>query len=322
MKKRVLITGVSGFAGSHLLDLLLSRAQIYELYGIVRERSSLDNIRHNLNSIKLLNCDLVNLGTVISFIKQVKPDCIYHLAGVSSVKLSWEGSLSMVNNNVVATLNILEALRVAKYKETRILLACSSEEYGVVSEEDIPINEGTPLKPVSPYGVSKATIDMFGFQYFSSYGTKVIRIRAFNHTGPRREEIYALSNFAKQIAEIERGLRGPNIYVGNLNVVRDYSDVRDMVRGYELAMEHCEPGDVYNLCSSKGHKIKDLLKILIELSNRKIKIIHDPKRMRPIDLPIIVGDNSKFSMTTSWKPQIGIERTLQDLLDYWRKHLV
>jgi len=321
MKKRVLITGVSGFAGSHLLDLLLSRAQIYELYGIVRERSSLDNIRHNLNSIKLLNCDLVNLGTVISFIKQVKPDCIYHLAGVSSVKLSWEGSLSMVNNNVVATLNVLEALRVAKYKETRILLACSSEEYGVVSEEDIPINEGTPLKPVSPYGVSKATIDMFGFQYFSSYGTKVIRIRAFNHTGPRREEIYALSNFAKQIAEIERGLRGPNIYVGNLNVVRDYSDVRDMVRGYELAMEHCEPGDVYNLCSSKGYKIKDLLKILIELSNRKIKIIHDPKRMRPIDLPIIVGDNSKFSMTTSWKPQIGIERTLQDLLDYWRKQL-
>jgi GDP-4-dehydro-6-deoxy-D-mannose reductase len=162
---------------------------------------------------------------------------------------------------------------------------------------------------------------MFGFQYFSSYGTKVIRIRAFNHTGPRREEIYALSNFAKQIAEIERGLRGPNIYVGNLNVVRDYSDVRDMVRGYELAMEHCEPGDVYNLCSSKGYKIKDLLKILIELSNRKIKIIHDPKRMRPIDLPIIVGDNSKFSMTTSWKPQIGIERTLQDLLDYWRKQL-
>jgi len=227
----------------------------------------------------------------------------------------------MVNNNVVATLNVLEALRVAKYKETRILLACSSEEYGVVSEEDIPINEGTPLKPVSPYGVSKATIDMFGFQYFSSYGTKVIRIRAFNHTGPRREEIYALSNFAKQIAEIERGLRGPNIYVGNLNVVRDYSDVRDMVRGYELAMEHCEPGDVYNLCSSKGYKIKDLLKILIELSNRKIKIIHDPKRMRPIDLPIIVGDNSKFSMTTSWKPQIGIERTLQDLLDYWRKQL-
>jgi GDP-4-dehydro-6-deoxy-D-mannose reductase len=145
MKKRVLITGVSGFAGSHLLDLLLSRAQIYELYGIVRERSSLDNIRHNLNSIKLLNCDLVNLGTVISFIKQVKPDCIYHLAGVSSVKLSWEGSLSMVNNNVVATLNVLEALRVAKYKETRILLACSSEEYGVVSEELVPMAFRKPL---------------------------------------------------------------------------------------------------------------------------------------------------------------------------------
>jgi len=321
MKKRVLITGVSGFAGSHLLDLLLSRAKIYELYGIVRERSSLERVRHNLDSIKLINCDLVNLGTVLNVVRQVKPHYIYHLAGESSVKLSWGGSISTVNNNIIATLNILEALRAANCKKTKILIACSSEEYGLVLEEDIPIKEGTPLKPVSPYGVSKAAVDMFGFQYYLSYGIQVIRIRAFNHTGPRRDEVYALSNFAKQIAEIEKGVREPKIYVGNLNAIRDYTDVRDVVRGYELAMEHCEPGDVFNLCSSKGYKIGDLLGIMIALSNCNIEIVHDQERMRPIDLPIIVGENLKFVKATSWKPQISMERTLGDLVDYWRVHL-
>lgn len=321
MKKRVLITGLSGFVGSHLLDLLASKRGKYELYGIVRERSSLEKIRHNLDSIKLLNCDLVNIGTVLNVMKQVKPDYIYHLAGESSVKLSWGGSLSMVNNNIIATLNILEALRIAKFKDTKILLVCSSEEYGLVSEKDIPIKEETALAPVSPYGVSKATIDMFGFQYYKSYGTNVIRIRAFNHTGPRRDEIYALSSFAKQISEIEKGVREHKIYVGNLNSIRDYTDVRDIVRGYELAMAHCEPGDVYNICSSKGYKIKDLLDMLIKLSKCDIEIVYDEERMRPIDLPIIVGDNSKFSKATSWSPQIGIEHTLQDLLNYWRNEM-
>jgi len=321
MIKRILITGVSGFTGSHLLDLLVSRKTTYELYGIVRERTSLDRIQHNIESVNLISCDLVNLGTVLNVIEQVKPDYIYHLAGESSVKLSWGGSLSMVNNNIIATLNILEALRAANYRETKILLACSSEEYGLVAEKDIPIKEETALAPVSPYGVSKATIDMFGFQYYKSYGLNVIRIRAFNHTGPRRDEIYALSNFAKQISEIEKGVREPKIYVGNLNSIRDYSDVRDIVKGYELAMAHCEPGDVYNICSSKGYKIQDLLDMLIKLGDYNIEIVYDKERMRPIDLPIIVGDNAKFSKATSWSPQIDIEHTLQDLLNYWRNEL-
>ena len=318
MKKRVLITGVSGFVGSHLLDLLTSKRGKYELYGIVRERTSLYRIQHNIDSVNLIGCDLVNLVTVINVMREVKPDYIYHLAGESSVKLSWGGALSMVNNNIVATLNILEALRAANYRRTKILLACSSEEYGLVSEKDIPIKEETALAPVSPYGVSKATIDMFGFQYYKSYGLNVIRIRAFNHTGPRRDEIYALSSFAKQIAEIEKGVREPSIYVGNLNSIRDYTDVRDIVRGYELAMEHCEPGDVYNICSSKGYKIRDLLDMLIELGECDIEIVYDEERMRPIDLPIIIGDNSKFSKAASWSPQIDIESTLLDLLNYWR----
>lgn len=321
MKKRVLITGVSGFVGSHLLDLLARRKTIYELYGIVRERSPLENIRHNLDSIKLINCDLINQSTVLNVAKEIEPDHIYHLAGESSVKLSWGGALSMVNNNIIATLNILEALRTENCRETRLLLACSSEEYGLVSEDDIPLKEETPLKPASPYGVSKAAVDMFGYQYYLSYGVKVIRIRAFNHTGPRRAAVYALSNFAKQIAEIEKGTRERKVHVGNLSATRDYTDVRDVVRGYEMAMEHCEPGDVYNLCSSKGYKIGALLEMLTKLSTCTIEIVQDKERMRPVDLPIIVGDNSKFTKATSWGPQISIERMLEDLLNYWRKQL-
>lgn len=321
MKKRVLITGVGGFVGSHLLDLLVSKKAKYELYGIIRERSSLEKIGHNVNSLRLINCDLVNFGSVFNIVREIKPDYIYHLAGESSVKLSWAGPFSLVNNNIVATLNILEALRSVDDKETKILLACSSEEYGLISEEDIPIKEETPLKPVSPYAVTKVAVDMFGSQYYSSYGIKVIRIRAFNHTGPRRDEVYALSNFAKQIAKVEKEIKGNKISVGNLSAIRDYTDVRDVVRGYELAMERCAPGDVYNLCSSKGYKIGNLLEILIGLSKLHIEIVQNEKRIRPVDLPITVGDNSKFVKMTSWKPQISIERTLQDLLNYWRKQL-
>ena len=321
MMKRVLITGVSGFVGSHLLDLLVTKKTDYELYGIVRERSSLEKIKHNVDSIRLISCDLINLSTIINIIKELKPDHIYHLAGESSVKLSWGGTLSMVNSNIVATLNLLEAMRTANCQETKILLACSSEEYGLISEDDIPIKEETPLKPVSPYAVSKAAVDMFGYQYYVSYGIKTVRTRAFNHTGPRRSGVYALSNFARQLAEIESGFREPKIHVGNLSAVRDFTDVRDMVRGYELAMEHCEPGEVYNICSSKGWRIRDLLEMLVQLSKCRIEIAQDEERMRPVDLPIIVGDNAKFRKITAWKPAIGMERTLQDLLDYWRGQL-
>jgi len=318
VKKRIFITGVSGFVGSHLLDLLSAREASFDLYGIVRERSSIDKINHRLNSIRLVSCDLINLANIAAIFREVKPDHVYHLAGESSVKLSWGGTLSMVNSNIVGTLNVLEAIRATGCKDTKILLPCSSEEYGLVSEGDIPIKEETPLKPVSPYAVSKATVDMFGFQYYVSYGLQAIRIRAFNHTGPRRPDTYALSGFAKQLAEIEKGLKAPVIRVGNLNAVRDYTDVRDMVKAYELAMEHCKPGEVYNVCSSRGYKIGDLLEMLIRLAKCKVDIVPDEKRSRPVDLPLVVGDNSKFTGTTMWRPEIPIAETLQDMLDYWR----
>ena len=207
MKKRVLITGVTGFVGSHLLDLLVSKKAEYESYGIIRERSSLEKIGHNVNSLRLINCDLVNSGSVFNIIREIKPDYIYHLAGESSVKLSWGGPFSSINNNIVATLNILEVLRAMDDEQTKILLACSSEEYGLVSEEDIPIKEETPLKPVSPYAVTKVAVDMFGSQYYSSYGIKVIRIRAFNHTGPRRDEFMPSVTLPSGSPKLRKGLR-------------------------------------------------------------------------------------------------------------------
>ncbi len=313
--KKVLITGITGFVGSHLLDLLAQNNKEYKLFGIIREKSSLEKIHQSLKAIELINCDLVNSTSTFEILKGLQPDYIYHLAGESSVELSWKAPFSLINNNIIATLNIFESLRIINSLTTRVLVACSSDEYGLVSKEDIPIKEDIPLKPVSPYAITKATIDMFGLHYYKSYGLKIIRMRAFNHTGPRRDSNYALSNFAKQIAEIKKGLRENIIHVGNLNVVRDYTDVRDIVKGYVLAMEKCEPGEVYNICSSKGYKIKELLDILIELSGCDIKVVKDKKRIRPVDLPIIIGDCSKFSKITSWISQIPIHQTLQDLLE-------
>ena len=315
--KKVLITGITGFVGSHLLDLLTNQKTGYKFYGIIREKSSLRRISHSLKAVELLNCDLINSTATFEVIKNISPDYIYHLAGESSVGLSWNAPQSLINNNITASLNIFEALRISDNTRTRILLSCSSEEYGHVSDEKIPITEVVPLCPVSPYAVTKATVDMFGYHYYKSYGMKIIRMRAFNHTGPRRDAIYALSNFAKQITEIKKGLKENIIYVGNLSVIRDYSDVRDIVRGYKLAIEECTPGEVYNICSTKGYRIKDLLDLMIQYSGCNVKIVQDKERFRKVDLPIIIGDCSKLSKATSWSPQFSIEQTLQSLLDYW-----
>ena len=315
--KKVLIIGIAGFVGSHLLDLLASQNTRCKLYGIVREKSSLRRISHSLKSVKLLNCDLINSTAILEVIKNISPDYIYHLAGESSVGLSWNSPQSLINNNITVSLNILEALRILENTRTRILLACSSEEYGHVPDKKIPITEVVPLRPVSPYAVTKATVDMFGYHYYKSYGMKIVRMRAFNHTSPRRDAIYALSNFVKQITEIKKGLRENIIYVGNLNVVRDYSDVRDIVRGYMLAIEKCTPGEVYNICSSKGYRIKDLLDLMIQYSGCNVKLVQDKKRFRAVDLPIIIGDCSKLAKVTSWSAQFSIKQTLRSLLDYW-----
>jgi len=222
-----------------------------------------------------------------------------------------------LTTNIIGQLNIFEAIRHTGINP-RIQIAGSSEEYGLVYPNELPIRETNPLRPLSPYAVSKVGQDLLGYQYFMSYKLNIIRTRGFNHTGPRRGEVFAESNFALQIARIEAGLQEPVIRVGNLESKRDYTDVRDMVEGYWLALEKGVPGEVYNICSGQAWSIRQILDMLLGMSTVLVKVEEDPDRLRPSDVPHLVGDSSKFRQVTGWRPKIPIEETLRDLLDYWR----
>jgi GDP-4-dehydro-6-deoxy-D-mannose reductase len=219
--------------------------------------------------------------------------------------------------NILGQLNIFEAVRRLGFK-CRIQLACSSEEYGMVSADEVPIKESNPLRPLSPYAVSKVAQDLLGYQYWMSWKVDSVRTRGFNHEGPRRGPVFVASDFAKQIADIEKGRRPPVLYVGNLEAKRDFSDVRDMVRAYWLALEKCEPGEVYNICTGRAWTIQQVLDLLLGMTKAKIDVRQDPARLRPSDVPILLGDNSKFVKATGWQPTIPFEQTLRDMLDYWR----
>ncbi len=319
--KKVLITGVTGFVGSHLAEYTLNEMPQVEIYGTTRIRSRMENIRDIADKIITVNSDLKDYTSTMDILSSIEPDIIFHLAAQSFVPMSWKAPAETLDTNIISTLNILEASRTLP-KKPRIHLACSSEEYGMVKESELPITEKNPLRPLSPYGVSKVAQDMLGYQYFMSYKLPVYRTRAFNHTGPRRTDSFVTSNFAKQIVEIEIG-RKRNIKVGNLDTIRDFTDVRDIVRAYWLCVEKCEPGEVYNVCSGIGRRIKDVLDGLISLSDicGKIDIEIDKKRMRPSDVPILIGSSKTFTDRTGWKPQIPWEKTLGDLLNYWRERL-
>src|SRR3989338_6866032 len=257
---RCLITGITGFAGSHLAELLLSKG--HEVFGTSRWRSKTENIDHIKNKIKLIEADMRDSHSMDKVIKEAQPDYIFHLAAQSFVQASWVSPADTMETNVIGTLHLLEAVRRANINPT-IQLACSSEEYGKVRENEIPIKETHQLRPLSPYGISKVAEDLLGYQYFNSYGLKIIRTRGFNHTGPRRGDVFVTSTFSKQIAEIEKGKKEPVVFVGNLAAVRDFTDVRDMVNAYLLAVEKCVPGEIYNICSGKGHKIQEVLDLLL-----------------------------------------------------------
>jgi GDP-4-dehydro-6-deoxy-D-mannose reductase len=233
--------------------------------------------------------------------------------------VSWHAPAETLTTNIISQVNLLEALRGLKMSP-RFLAVGSSEEYGLVLDDELPIRETNPLRPLSPYAVSKVTQDMMAYQYFKSYGLPIIRTRAFNHEGPRRGDVFVTSNFARQVAEIEAGLREPVVYVGDLTPRRDYSDVRDIVRGYWLLLERGEPGEVYNLCSGRSWSIQAVLDFVLNLSTVKgITIKTDPARLRPSDVMILEGDPGKVHKATGWKVEIPFEQTLTELLDYWRQ---
>uniref|UniRef100_A0A7V1EJ54 SDR family oxidoreductase n=1 Tax=candidate division WOR-3 bacterium TaxID=2052148 RepID=A0A7V1EJ54_UNCW3 len=312
---KALITGISGFAGSHLAEYLLSLN--FEVFGTIKWRSRLENIEHIIDKLKLFECDIRDASAVKYVLNESKPDYIFHLAAQSYVPFSWRAPSETLTTNITGELNIFEGVRELKL-DPFIHIAGSSEEYGLVYPEEVPIKETNPLRPLSPYAVSKIAQDLLGYQYYKSYGLKIIRTRAFNHTGPRRGEVFVCSNFARQIIEIEKKKREPVIYVGNLEAVRDFLDVRDVVRGYYLALKKGTPGEVYNIASGRGIKIKELLNKLIEMTHQNIKIITEPARLRPSDVELLIGSNEKFKNATGWQPEIPFEKTLQDLLSYWR----
>jgi len=318
---KILITGITGFVGSHLAEYCLTIPGV-EVYGTAISHhlgDEMSRIKHIKDKIEILECNLVNRIAVDRVLQKIRPDKIFHLAAQSFVGISWDGPEDTIFNNIMSELNIFEACRSIGINPV-IQIAGSSEEYGLVLENELPIKETNPLRPLSPYAVSKIGQEMLGYQYYKSYGLKIILTRAFNHEGPRRGEQFVTSTFAKQIAEIEKGKKEPIVKVGNLQAQRDYTDVRDMVRAYWLATEKCEPGKPYNICSGKVWKIEKVLEFLLSLStNKNIKVEQNPARMRPSDVLILEGDYSEFNKATGWKPEIPFEKTLEDTLNYWRQ---
>ena len=315
---RALITGITGFAGSHLAEYILANHPDTEVYGIMRWRSRTENIQAIEERIELIECDLRDATSVKTLLGRVRPDKVFHLAAQSYVPASWNAPAESLTTNVLGQLNIFEAIRELEI-EPWIQLACSSEEYGLVHEDELPIKETNPLRPLSPYAVSKIGQDYLGYQYHKSFGLKVVRTRGFNHDGPRRGEVFVSSNFAKQLIEVEKEKKPAVLHVGNLEARRDFTDVRDIVRGYWLATERCEAGEVYNICSGKAYSIREVLDRLIELSGVKVKVETDPARLRPSDVPVLLGDYTKFKTATGWEPKIPYEKTLADMLEYWRE---
>lgn len=317
---KVLITGITGFAGSHLAEYILNDHPEVEVYGIVRWRSRLDNIASIQDKIYLLEADLKDITSLRAVLAHVQPDWIFHLAAQSFVPTSWKCPAETFAINAIGQINLFEATLSLK-QNPKIHIAGSSEEYGQVFENEIPMKETNPFRPLSPYAVSKVAQDLLAYQYFRSYGLRTVRTRGFNHTGPRRGEVFVTSTLAKQIAAIEKGKKEPVIRVGNIEAKRDFTDVRDIVRAYWLALEKGEEGEVYNIGSGRAYAIKEVLSILLSLSRVQVRVEVDPSRLRPSDVPILLADASKFRKLTGWEPKIPFEQTLRDLLDYWRERV-
>ena len=314
---RALITGINGFVGGHLAEHLLAETN-WELAGAVREPAlTLPSLQ---GRVRPLPIDLMDAGAVRAALADVAPDIIFHLAAQAHAPTSFRDPGATLTANILMQLNILEAVRAADLDPT-ILVVGTGEEYGAVRPEDIPVDEDTPLRPVSPYGVSKVAQDMLAFQYHAAYKLKTIRVRPFNHTGPRQEARYAATEFALQIARIEAGLQPPTVRVGNLEARRDFTDVRDVVRAYRLAVEQGEPGAVYNIGSGQPVAIATILETLVGLSHVPIDVESDPTRMRPADVPVIACDAGRFRQRTGWEPRIPLRQTLTDILNDLRERV-
>jgi len=314
MAETTLITGIGGFVGKHLAGYLLGEG--VTVHGVLRPGAAFDGDISLARRLHLHEADVRRAGGLKRILQDVSPDYVFHLAAVSSVFQSWRNPVRVMRTNVIGSVNLLEAVRASGMKPP-LLMAGSSEEYGMVAPDELPVAEDASLRPLSPYAVAKVAQDRLAYQYHCSYGLPVVITRAFNTTGPGRPPTYVTSGFAREIARIEKGAR-PVLRVGNLDAERDFTDVRDVVRAYWLALRQGEPGEAYNICSGRSRPIREVLELLLSLTGASIKIQEDPALMRPADIPVMRGDVTKFRARTGWRPEIPFEQTLKDLLDYWR----
>ena len=314
---RALITGAEGFVGQHLCDYLLGHTD-WELTGTALREP--DGAGPSDSRLEIRPVDLRDPDAVRSLVDNVRPEHLFHLAAQSFVPTSLSAPWDTLENNVKSQLNLLEAVRRSG-QETRFLVVGSNEEYGAPEPGKLPQTEESPLRPNNPYAVSKIAQDFLGLQYYLAYGVRVVRVRPFNHTGPGQSPRFVVPAFASQIAKIEAGLQEPVIRVGNLSTSRDFTDVRDIVRAYHLAVTKGEAGEVYNLASGEAQSIRSLLDTLLDYSDAKIRVERDPDRYRPVDVPVVYGSAQKFSSLTGWKPVISFEQTLLNTLTYWRSQV-
>ena len=310
---RALITGVGGFVGRHLLSHLLEQGD--DVCGLGRVGDV-----GGIGSVRVFRADLADRSAVERVMREAQPDAVYHLAAQSSPAESLADPWATIGNNLLAQINLFEALLGAGLRP-RVLVIGSSDEYGRVGPDDVPTHENVPLRPTTPYAVSKVGQDLMGFQYFAQHGLPVVRVRPFNHTGPGHDARFVIPSFAQQLAEMEAGVREPVLRVGNLNVERDFTDARDMVRAYRLALVSGVPGEVYNVGRGRSVRIAEMVDELTSMCRIAVETRVDPALLRPSDIPKQEADTRKFTSLTGWQPCIAWHTTLRDTLDYWRRRV-
>lgn len=312
--KKALIIGAGGFVGGYLIECL------HNEFGMEVYATKLKGMEFSHPQAKIFDLDIMVKEDIVELLYDIRPDYIFHLAAQSSVSVAWKNPMLTIDVNIKGSVNVMEAVRELFYKP-RILMIGSGEEYGHIQEGETPISEETVLRPGNIYAATKACQNMIGSIYAKAYDMELMLVRAFNHIGPGQAPLFVVSDFCKQVAEIERGLKEPVIRVGNLNARRDFTDVRDVVRAYGMLVQKGVPGETYNVGSQNAMPIKDILDIIIRMSAAEISVEVDPNKIRPVDVPIIEADISKINAVTGWKPEISIEQTVKETLDYWRAHV-
>lgn len=314
---RILITGFSGFVGRHLIEQCRAQFPKAQLFGVCRHLNAPATLK-GVEHIELFEADITDQAQLRNALARTRPDIVFHLAAQSSVAASWADPVSTLHINAGGTLQLLEALRAA-HLSPRVIITGSGEQYGPVLPEHNPVREETPFQPVSPYGVSKAAQDLYGYLYFTAYALPVLRVRLFNSFGPYQSSMYVIADFARQIALIERGKLEPVLMVGNLEARRDFLPVEDVARALLALALKGQPGQAYNIGSGQAYSIGALLAMLLARSTASITVQQNPARLRPVDVPLLVADISHLRVHTGWKPEIDLEDALEQTLNFWRE---